>query len=194
MPEVEVKFEIPEGGSLDDFTRACAAVGLELGPPETVEVVDTYYDSPDLRLRAQGRALRLRVSGHRRILGWKSLTPADPDGISTREEEEFEMPEGTPPSLDPDLKPNFVVRQNRTRWQVQTGDGLRAEASWDTVTWEAKVGESADRVLELELKDGNPEHFRKVALGLGETLGWPTATWSKYERGLALAGLELGPG
>jgi len=194
MLEVEAKFEIPEGGSPDDFTRACPAAGLELDPLETVEVVDTYFDSPDLRLRAQGQALRLRVSGHRRILGWKSLTPAGPDGISAREEEEFEMPEGPPPPLNPDLKPLFVVRQNRTQWQVQTGDGLRGEASWDEVTWEAKGGKFADRVLELELKDGNPEHFRKIASNLGEALGWPPATWSKYDRGLALAGHELGPG
>ncbi len=192
MLEVEAKFEIPERGSPDDFTRACPAAGLEFDPLETVEVVDTYFDSPDLRLLSQGRALRLRVSGHRRILGWKSLTPAGADGISVREEREFEMPEGPPPSLDPDLKPLFIVRQNRTQWQVQTGDGLCAEVSWDRVTWEAKGGKLSDRVLELELKDGTPEHFQKITLGLGEALGWPPLTWSKYERGLALAEQEQG--
>ena len=90
------------------------------------------------------------------------------------------------------MAPLFIVRQNRSHWQVQTTDRLLAEASWDTVTWEAKAGESAARVLELELKDGSSENFRVVAAGLGEALGWAPATWSKYERGLALAGLELG--
>ena len=192
MLEVEAKFEIPEGGSQDDFTRACLDIGLSLGDPVEVQVLDTYFDSPELRLRAEGRALRLRVCGHRRILGWKSLTPASPDGISAREEEEFEMPEGPPPTLDPDLAPLFVVRQNRAQWPAQTTDRLLAEASWDTVTWEAKGCESTARVLELELKDGSSENFRVVAADLGEALGWAPATWSKYERGLALAELELG--
>ncbi len=190
MLEIEAAFEIPKGATQADFLRACGDYGVTLESPATIEVVDTYFDSASLRLRSGGQALRLRVLDHRRILGWKSLHPPELDGVSTRKENEFEMPsDSPPPSLDSDLIPLFTICQSRTQWNIHTNSGIDAEASWDIVTINKGEANNRCRILEIELKAGSPKAFRELAADLRKTLKWKISSQSKYEYGLATAGL-----
>ncbi len=202
--EVEAKLVAPSAAALARLPGAAESLGYHLGEPERVMVVDHYLDTEDLNLHRAGWALRLRDLGTRKLLTLKERVPPR-DGIAKRREYEQEVHwdedsgwaipqdvlEGRLRDLlhDSSLAPLFLVRQDRTLFPLAADTGEWCEVALDRVAWEAAAGTETAFEAELELYRGDETWLRKVAEELRAELGWEPGAVSKYERGLALAGL-----
>lgn len=71
--EVERKYDVESGTPLPDL----GASGWLVRPPERLALHATYFDTPDLRLRAARTTLRRRTGGH--DAGWHLKLPAGAD-------------------------------------------------------------------------------------------------------------------
>lgn len=202
--EIEAKLQAPNHLALHQIPAALEAEGLYVTDPGLIYVTDHYLDTADLHLKAAGWALRLRDVGTRRILTLKALRPAE-DGVSQREEVEETVADevGTDWEFGAGalggrlaeltggaaLRRLFVVEQTRNVYTVISNEGLQLEVSTDSVRWQGENAEEEGWFAELELKKGRAEQLRHLALRLGEALSWKSASESKYERGLRVAGL-----
>ena len=200
--EIEAALEAHDAAAVLALPGHLEALGLGCGGPEQKIVLDHYLDTEDLAFRAAGWALRLRDLGGRKLLGLKALRPAE-GGLSSREEHQeavawdgaWSFPEdvlgGRIARLadGAELTRLFSVRQDRTQLHAADEHGLWVEASMDSVRWEADGQAATAYVAELELREGSVEALRTLLDGLMERTGWKPAGWSKYERGMHVAGL-----
>jgi inorganic triphosphatase YgiF len=201
--ELEAKLLVPDEVAFAAL-RAVERVGdLAAAPRETRHVEDTYVDTADLRLRRAGFGCRLRVAGDRATAGLKGLGGVDGD-VHERVELEHSLDEPTVAALlrlaaepgptvrrltdgEP-LRTLFVVRTQRQRWRLW-GVGGELEMSLDRSRIEAGGGESEVLEVELELVSGGPALVERAARELRRRYGLEPSALSKFERGLALAGL-----
>lgn len=204
MVELEAKLLVPDEATFS----ALAAIGrlgrLEAVPRGTQVVEDTYVDTADLRLRRAGFGCRLRVTGGQVRAGLKGLGGVDGD---VHERIELEHPLGEPTAAalvalaeepgptvrrlaggEP-LRSLFVVRTERQRWCLSGGDDRELLMSLDRSLIEAGAGRSAFLEVELELVSGGQGLLERAARALRARYGLRPSTLSKFERGLALAGL-----
>lgn len=200
--EVEGRLEAPTEAALMAAPRLLAEVGMSCGDAEQSIALDHYLDTDDLAFRAAGWALRLRDAGTRKLLTLKALRPAR-DGLAVREEHEeavawdgrwafapgvlggrvARLADGAP------LTRLFGLRQDRLQLHAADDNGLWVEASMDKVRWESEDVGSTAFMLELELREGTPAALAELLARFAAHSGWPPAAWSKYEHGLAVAGL-----
>lgn len=201
--EVEAKLEVPGPEALEALPGILAALGHRVEAGSRRQVVDRYLDAADWRLRRAGWACRLRWKDGRHLCTLKRLVPLE-GGMASREEVEEELP-GPPPGLDrpggpvtdallrdllsgEPLRLLFTIEQERHIHRVCTSDGgLEVEASADRIRYTHAGGAEEAAEVELELRRGGPEALRRLAEALHLETGWPLATASKYERGVALA-------
>jgi triphosphatase len=196
------EFELKLALSEDDFKRLIAHPKLSDPQLERSEKVlkSIYYDTPDLRLRDLGVALRVRNDG----TGFVQTIKADArfkDGLSNPIE--VEAPVAGP---EPDLKcisdkglrrklsgalngstlmRAFETVVTRTSYKLETGGGV-VELALDRGEARAKRRKAPIREAELELIKGDP----KALLGITQELfaGWAVelSPMTKAERGYRL--------
>ena len=166
----------------------------------TRQMSTVYFDTPDQALAKRGIALRVRTIGRRQIQTIK--LPADGLG-GLQIQREIETPiKGNQPQLDgiaePRLRrlftdatfanrlaPMFVTEFRRTRWPLRYAGSL-VEFAFDR--GEIRAGKASLPLceIELELKQGRPEHIIELALAVHEILPMRLGTETKAARGYAL--------
>lgn len=173
----------------------------------------TYYDTPDLRLRAAGFGLRLRrdaASGAvRQTLKAAGKGGGKGGGLFQRDEWEVAVPgehldrdalaqTPLPAILESDdpaslLVPVFIVEAERESATVKSGDSV-VEVTLDQGAAIAGTARSAICEVELELVSGKPRDLFALARRLARAASLHLGARSKAEVGYALyAGEEPGP-
>lgn len=167
---------------------------------------NTYYDTPDHKLRGQRAALRLRRVGSHNTAQWLQTLKIGDSGnsaLSQRGEWEMAVPgndlalpalEATPWSdLDPQgrlfhqLAPLFVTSFERTSWTVEGRGGSAVEVSLDIGAISAGGKSMSLCELEIELLKGEPSALFEVAQQITHWVAVLPEHRSKAERGYALA-------
>lgn len=215
MTEIEAKFIIRRPEQVDGVMRAFSAAGFDIAERGTATHVDRYVDTEDWAILRAGWACRIRRRGDDAVVTLKSLQ--GPDGsVFAREEISQPLPAetgGQALALPPgpvqarlaaivDNSPFaelFLVTSERTVYEAARSgiDTPRIELDLDRTRIDAeKRTEKATGVLEfteleLELLSGTAAQLESVAAMLRDDAGLMPAKYSKYERGLQAAGLEI---
>lgn len=188
-PEIELAFLLSDAAA-----RRLATTVLAQAPPVTLQA--TYYDTPDLALRAHYFALRVRREGGR----WRQTLKSGRPGSLIRSEWEWDLPDRSlkPDLLDaielPDavrakldrLRPQFEIDVKR-RSRVVASQSAEIEVALD----EGLVIASRRRVrlleVEFELKKGAPADLFALARKYAADGGLRLTLVNKSDRGFALA-------
>jgi CHAD domain-containing protein len=217
--EVELKYAIRDQQVVERLLDDDRLGDLAVGPWSTVEVVDRYIDTPDLRLETEGWNARLRTTEAGTSLDLKSLddvavepdSSRRPQGGSLRRRIEWSGP--ATESLDPTdwpesaararlaalvaeapLEERFTLRQTRRERELR-GTGGWAILSLDEVGVE-HAGRPVGRfgALEVEMRGGDDRLLDVVAEMLEASGGVDDAPASKLEAALTLlarAGVDV---
>ena len=174
--------------------------------PRELNQMDTYFDTPEFKLRERHIGLRVRRARGRWIQNIKGNGKAE-SGLHSRHEWERPIagpiPEldhlrtliddktvrrglATTPALKKRLTPVFATKVKRTAWDVQLDDGGQVECALDRGTLECGDKKIAISELELELKSGDPRQLFDLALELQQTIPLRVGNDSKADRGYAL--------
>ncbi|HSM30076.1 MAG TPA: CHAD domain-containing protein [Woeseiaceae bacterium] len=215
MTEIEAKFIVRRPEQIDEALRVLGARGYSISPRGESTHVDRYYDTDDWSLLAAGWACRIRRRhGHEKVT-LKSLHGADAN-VHVRSEisqdseghtSKAALPLSTGPVrkiLDGILGERpvvqlFCVTTCRAVFELEGPDprSLHIELDIDECRIEAeKASEKATGVLqftelELESKSGSAADLESLAVLLCDEAGLMPAHYSKFERGLQAAGLEM---
>lgn len=166
--------------------------------PTRHRLLNTYYDTPDLRLKAQCVALRFRKKGWQTLLTVKSAEPAS-GGLAQRSE--WEAP-ATPGQWDfahldqpalramleaaaPELEALFTTHFRRLAWTLPVGASV-IELALDRGQIESQGRRSPICEVELELVSGEIADLFALARRLQANLTLRPSAASKAERGYAL--------
>lgn len=174
--------------------------------PQTLHLLNTYFDTPDLALKARRIAVRERRMGGQTLLTVKTAGQSV-GGLTRRSEWEAPTRPGQPDfaalvddaalaadlvALAPRLRPVFRTDFQRRRW-VLTHGGARVELALDEglISTDTPAGGRSEPILELELEllDGPAEALLSLAAALqaGSDPAWlHPFDLSKAQRGLAL--------
>ncbi len=209
MPaEIELKLAIA-ARDVGKLARVPVLKAASRGRATTSRLHSIYYDTPELTLREQGVALRLRRIGTRWLQTLKSAGRVE-GGLHQREELETPVPAQilnypaltqsgaaavfADPGLPLRLQPVFATDFKRTSWQLEPASGTEFEFCLDRGAISAGAAQVPISEIELELKSGTPEQLLKFALRLLETVPLRLEPTSKAERGYALvSGLMAAP-
>ncbi|HEU4372098.1 MAG TPA: CHAD domain-containing protein [Telluria sp.] len=175
------------------------------GPREQT-LSDTYFDTPDRRLRHSDAGLRVRHAGRRWIQTMKAGGRAN-GGPHRRNEWESPVAGPAPelarlrplvddkktrrqllgaPALARRLEPVFTTRVKRTVWDLHLDSGDHIECAFDQGSLQCGDKKAPISELELELKSGDPAHLYDFALALQRDLPLRVGIHSKADRGYAL--------
>ena len=191
--EVELKLEVP--AEAVERLRAHPLIAA-LAPPKLLE--STYFDTPQLELKAKALTLRLRSDGSdgaSRMQTVKTLGGAA--GLFDRGEWETPVA-GDLPDLDAAspvraalkgrvkrLKPLFAVKVERASGLVRDR-GSEIELSLDLGEVQTDAGSAPLKEVELELKRGRPKRLFELAERLFEAAPLRLSARSKAEAGFDL--------
>ena len=178
---------------------------LLAAPAAPQHLLNTYFDTPDLALKARRMAVRERLAGEQWLLTVKTAGNST-GGLSRRQE--WEGPT-TPGALDfaalvddaalaadlmalrPSLKPLFATDFERRRWVVMHA-GARIEVALDKGHIHVPGTPLSEPLLELELEllEGPESALTALAKALRQApqgaLALAPADVSKAQRGMAL--------
>uniref|UniRef100_UPI000C323B46 CYTH and CHAD domain-containing protein n=1 Tax=Macromonas nakdongensis TaxID=1843082 RepID=UPI000C323B46 len=210
--EIELKLLVPGLTADDALQRLRRAPSLRRRPLQQQQLLNRYFDTPDLALQRQRCALRLRqVSAPSAAAAdtggtWRqTLKTAGTShgGLSQRGEWESPVPDGTldPTALqgtawdrlDPDgtifptLQPCFETHCLRSTWRVLQRHGVEIEVALDAGSIHAGGQTQPLLELELELISGPPSALFALAQALAQHLPLLPSDVSKAQRGYALA-------
>ena len=177
MRERELKLAVGEGfviPSLEDVI-----IGAALGPPQRLQVRDTYFDTTDLRLARWGVTVRWRDG-----VGWTVKVPHPSNNAAALDRDEivFEGDPGDPPELAVAMVASFtrgtplaivaelVNDRTRRRWH-RADETLVAELLDDHVVATSLGQVSRFREVEIELAPDAPSTLLDdllKAMALGE--------------------------
>jgi len=210
MVETELKLTLPGADPATLLLRLKRVPVLARRTSTTLHLHNVYFDTPDLILRQQRIALRLRRVGDAANPQWlqtlKTAGGAD-SALSQRGEWETPVPDAhlvvkalskTPwTDIDADgevfraLSPVFETNFERTIWLVRRRDASVVEVALDI--GQVLAGERTAPLyeLELELKAGNPQALFDVAQQIAASIALLPSAISKAERGYALAQATL---
>ncbi|GHB39943.1 CHAD domain-containing protein [Streptomyces cirratus] len=193
--EIERKFEFTSAATkrLPDLTGTAGITAVRRQGTARLDAV--YYDTPDLRLAADGLTLRRRTGGADE--GWHLKLPVSP---GVRDEIAAPLGDDTVPrplasllrsrTREAELAPQLRLLSKRKVTHLLDADGtLLAELSTDTVTAERGPATAAWTEVEVELADGTDpalldaveKVFRKAGLKVSDAP-------SKLARALAETG------
>jgi len=171
------------------------------GRPRSRHLVSIYFDTPDLTLRQQRVALRVRRVGSR----WVQTVKGGGEvlaGLHRRGEWEDQVAHAHPdltkiqepalarlffsPAVRDRLQAVFTTEFRRTVWLLQWDNGDVVELALDQ--GEVKSGNNSVPLceVELELKQGNPARLYQAALELQQTIPLRLENTNKAERGYNL--------
>jgi inorganic triphosphatase YgiF len=192
--EVELKLEYDPA----DRERLLASPLLGAGGGQSLRLIATYFDTPDLRLNKAGYSLRIRTDGKKRVQTVKASS-SKAAGLFVRGEwnrpirsdrpilDEKAGPLGQ--SLDAaalaGIAPMFVTDIERRTGPIRQ-DGTLIEYAIDS--GEVRAGQHALPLfeLELELKQGSSQILFDLARALNEHVPLRLGVRSKSVRGYAL--------
>ncbi|MGB9754563.1 CHAD domain-containing protein [Roseiflexus castenholzii] len=145
--EVELKFRVGDPAIFHALSRPMTLGDFQLKPVGDGEHQhNTYYDTPDFRLRAQHYGLRVRTVGHHRIATLKGETQSR-DGLHQRPE--WEMPVE---SDDPQRWSSGDVRDRA--FALAGGAPLQPVLTIETLRRLVYVWQGSRRVAEIALDEG----------------------------------------
>lgn len=201
--EIELKLLVLLPSADEALRQLRRAPALRRRRVKTHDLLNRYFDTPDLALHRLRCALRLRQTDGQ---GWKQTLKTagtSQGGLSQRGEWESPVPTGRLDptalqdtawdTLDPDgrlwhqLAPCFETRCRRSTWQVRTRDGSHIEVAFDAGEVVAGNAHAHWLELELELLQGPAERLFDLADQLATHLALLPSDISKAERGYALA-------
>jgi CHAD domain-containing protein len=204
--ELEAKFTVPDEQTFQQLLAASNLGAYRLGQSTLARVHDRYLDTPEGALHQGGYALRLRREDGRHLASVKGLGDAS-GAVHHREEYEVELPGPLPPQewppgsprdlvlgliQDRPLIPLFELEQDRHQRSVTSQGRQVAEFSLDRVRVRQDDAVAAT-YLELEvelLADGQRRDLEEILAELQKRAGVVPQPQSKFERGLALFGLD----
>lgn len=194
--EFELKLELDEC-ELDGLKHSLAAGKLAA---HQQFLKSTYFDTPDMRLQADGIALRIREKGGQ-LLQTVKLKTSVKGGISNPVEFEFPVNSGAPQiaaiengkarkTLEKaiggrELRPVFVTEIDRTTLVLEN-DGARAELALDKGKIVSGKKKAAICEAELELLSGGVDTFMEFAKQAFAEIPVRFGSQSKAERGYRL--------
>lgn len=211
--EVEVKYTVLNEDAYTALTQLNRIAGYDVQMGETRNLLDTYFDTSDLRILAARYACRRRRDGHGAHLTLKGLGTVgqSPDrgrtapalhrrtemAIAITEDVEQD-PKRWPPGPIRDLVLGFTegrslvklfdIEQERHARAVVSPHGRAvAELSLDRGHIRTRAGSEAFIELEVELlEDGSESDLDRLTEVLATVEGLVPQPASKFERGLAL--------
>ena len=203
--EAELKVAVDAAGA-SRLARLSALPGLSVAAKGDKRLVSTYFDTPDLSLRARGISLRLRRSGRS---GEQTVKFSGSFSLGLAERPEFNVPyAGRVPDLArlPDeaaaelaklvdgrpLVPLFSMRVTRRRWEIATPGGDRVEMALDRGTATAGSRRADIREVEFELLSGDRRALFEVARPALAGVAFHFSTEAKSDLGYALLEGEIG--
>ncbi len=194
--EVELKLALPAHAVPALRRHPLVAGAVKLGNACTLD--NTYYDTPDLALRARKVAVRTRRQG-RKWLQTVKCAAVSSGGLSQRPEWEQEyagafdfsaIDETTTARLlerkADKLVPAFTTRFRRETRRCVPREGVSILMMIDTGTIEAAGRSAPICELELELEAGHPLDLLELGCELARSLPLMPADVSKAERGYRL--------
>jgi inorganic triphosphatase YgiF len=166
----------------------------------TRQLNTVYFDTPNQALAQRGIVLRIRSLGRRRVQTIK-LPSEGLGGLQVLREIETTIA-GDRPELDKiaDLRlrrlfadkaitrglvPLFTTEFRRTVWPLRFNESL-IELAFDQGEIRAKSARLPISEIELELRNGRPEHLFELALAVHEGLPVTMGSATKAARGYAL--------
>lgn len=173
--------------------------GVGSAPARTRNLLATYFDTVDFKLRDAGLTLRVRKEGRRFVQCVKAED--DLGGIFTRKEWEVFLPrpEPNPKAIEKmvgakaltnlnaeDLIPVFKSRIRRVHRELTPTAGNRIALDMDVGQIEAGNVTEPICELELELLAGDPRQIYDFALSLIDEVPARLSTVAKSDRGYAL--------
>lgn len=193
--ETEIKLSLPARAA-PRLARHPLLAGIK---PLRQQLINTYYDTPELRLQGERIAVRYRKKGWQWLLTVKCATPSA-GGLAQRNE--WEGP-GLPgefdfshvddkklrhllESLRTELIPVFTTDFIRNAWQIEQQGGTRIELALDRGQIEANGHHEPICEVELELLDGDVAALFAAASLLQADLPLHPEVVSKAERGYRL--------
>ena len=182
------------------LTTALPPEAGAIEPAGTIQLKNTYFDTPDLRLNQARVALRIRERNGRFIQTLKTQGESV-NGLTRRGEWEWHL---TSAELDgaalapvwpaqlggisiADLQPLFSTDFNRSHWQlVWHAPYARVEVALDQGEIRAGVNTTPISELELELLEGSETALMAIADWLRQSVPLTPGNQSKAERGFEL--------
>ena len=131
--EIEAKYSIPDEQTFRRLQETPTLAGFDLGPATTLDLHDTYLDTPDRAILAGGYACRLRQEGSRHLATLKGLGGAT-GSVHRRDEFETELPgpllpHDWPPGAARDLALRLAGDQPPTLEQRDLLDAFARQAT-----------------------------------------------------------------
>ncbi len=215
MKEVEAKFIIRRPEQIDGALRALEANGFSIAPQGASKHADRYFDTEDWSILADGWACRVRRRHGHEIATLKSLDSSNnavlvraeisQDRKRHKEDAPLSLPHGPVreklESLigDKPMVELFHVSSRRTVFEVEGPDTRPVCIELDVDESRIEADKRTDKAtgvlefteLEIELKNGREADLEWLAALLRDEAGLMPAQFSKFERGLQAAGLEL---
>ena len=169
--------------------------------PTRRKVFNVYFDTPDLVLKQNAMALRLRKMGGKWLQTLKTAGTAT-GGLHHRGEWEYplhapqldlslfrESPLAALPQsqqMHLTLTPAFTTVFNRTTWRVEVSPGQQVEVALDQGVIRCGESEVAISEVEIELLEGGAAAVFDVATALAAQIALRPDNVSKAERGYRL--------
>lgn len=206
--EVEAKFSIPDEGTFQRLLEVTSLAGFSLEEQEVTDLHDRYLDTAGGAFRARGYACRIRQQDSQTLATLKGLGAVS-GAIHRRTEYEVKLPEPLPPQDwpptiardlalrlggDEPLLLLFEIHQSRHRRTLFDGHRAVAELNVDRVR-PYRGNDVAPTTLELEvelLSDGSEQDLDRLTTELQQEWELAPQARSKFQRGLALFGVEPG--
>lgn len=204
--EAELKVGLGVAG-VRNLARLSAIAGMTVAARGDKHLVSTYFDTPDLVLRARGISLRLRRSGR---TGEQTAKFSGSFALGLAERPEFNaafagrvpdlsrFPEAVAAELarlvdGRPLVPLFAMRVTRRRWDVTTAAGDRVELALDRGHVSAGSRRADIREAEFELVEGDRRALFDVARLALDGIAFHFSAAAKSDLGYALLDGEIGP-
>jgi len=197
--EIEIKLAVPPERA-GEVRRLELLRGLAEKRGSTRQLSTVYFDTPEQALAKRGIALRIRSAGRRKLQTIK-LPAEGPGGLQIQREVETPVA-GDRPEFDrisdlrlrrlfthggiaEGLAPLFLTEFKRSAWPLRFNGSL-IEFAFDQGEIRAGSARLALSEVELELKEGRPEHIFELALAVHEVLPITLGQATKAARGYAL--------
>ncbi len=203
--EIELKLTTSPGNLSKLLSYAGKLNATDGEKPKTAQIISTYFDTEDRRLRKRGLTLRVRQKGGHREQTVKSAGTSS-SGMFARQEWTVPLNGKTPDLslindpdirnrmgliLDQELKPLFKTSVKRTTLvvdhSVSPGDTARVELAFD----QGRVvsGKKSEQIceLELELVEGTTTALLDLAKLLANRTHTVLSLGSKVSRGFHLS-------